>query len=85
MTPQHRRNIAAQINARLSKRTLPGRCWNAPSSAPRDRSDLEVQCGDESGAYALPFPCRLTDSGWINARTGTPVAGEVIAWRVRGW
>jgi hypothetical protein len=84
MTPQHRRNIAAQINARMSKRTIDGPAWKDPALAPRD-TDLEVQCRDPGGDYVMPGPCRLTESGWIVTRSGKRLASRVVGWRVRGW
>jgi hypothetical protein len=84
MTPSHNRNIIAQKRMRSLPRTIPGRPWNAPSSAPLGE-DLELQCGDAHGAYALPYPCRRTEAGFVNATTGAPALVTVTAWRKRGW
>lgn len=84
MTPSHFKNIANQRNARTSKRTLPGAPWRDPASAPRDM-DIEILSRDSSGLYALPFPCRRVEEGFINARTGALISLPVIGWRVRGW
>lgn len=58
--------------------------WRGLADAPLE-VDLEVQVHDGNGPYALPFPCRLTQYGWINSRTGGPLAHPVVGWRARGW
>jgi hypothetical protein len=85
MTPSHSTNIAKQRNARMSKRTIPGCAMNPYVAAAPMNTDLEAQARDAFGDQVLPFPCHRTQSGWINARTGTPLAPRVVGWRVRGW
>jgi hypothetical protein len=45
---------------------------------------VEVLCEDHVGTYVLPFLCTWGDGAWRNARTGEPIAGDVIGWRERG-
>jgi hypothetical protein len=56
--------------------------WRPISSAPFDHI-LEVQVADGFGAYALKFPCRLTEDGWVNAETKAALTVKPIAWRIR--
>jgi hypothetical protein len=42
--------------------------WNLIDTAPFDR-DLELAVIDSEGAYALSFPCRRTEDGWIEVET----------------
>jgi hypothetical protein len=85
MTPSHFANIANQRNARRSKRTIKGGAFDPDvDSAPMD-VDLEVQAHDVFGHQVLPFPCRKTERGWINAKAGVRLAPRVVGWRVRGW
>jgi hypothetical protein len=53
--------------------------WRLISTAPCNR-DLQVRAG--SGVGSLPFPCRHTNTGWINSDLGTHVAIEPTHWRV---
>jgi len=57
--------------------------WQPISTAPLGVA-LEVQVANGFGPYALKFPCRLTESGWVNAETDTALKIEPIAWRIRG-
>ena len=54
--------------------------WNAISTAPQGRS-LHVQVADNFGDYPLPFPCILTEAGWVHAETRKPLAIKPTGWR----
>jgi len=79
-------NIKLQRIMRRTKRTIePGaKVFHDPASAPRD-VDLEVLGKDAFGSRPVPFPCRLTDQGWVNSRTGAVISPRVVGWRKRGW
>jgi hypothetical protein len=55
--------------------------WQPVSTAPRNR-DVEVQVVDQFGFYALPFPCRLTDTGWVT-HTYNHLTLQPTHWRAR--
>jgi hypothetical protein len=55
--------------------------WRLISTAPFNR-DLELCAASGSGSSRLPFPCRQTSNGWINADLGTRIAVEATRWRV---
>jgi hypothetical protein len=59
-----------------------GRPWQPISTAPCDK-DVEVQASDGFGSYSLTFPVRLTDDGWINAKSRSLLAVEPTHWRER--
>jgi hypothetical protein len=54
--------------------------WHPASTAPFNRS-VEVRVAGDGGARVLPFPCRQTTDGWINADLGTRIDVELLAWR----
>jgi hypothetical protein len=56
--------------------------WKPISTAPFGR-DVALQVGDRFGDHVLGFPCRLTDSGWINAHLNVALSPAVtpLAWR----
>ncbi len=58
------------------------RIWKPIDSAPADR-EVEVQVADQFGSYALMFPCRLTESGWVNANSQGRLEVEPTHWRER--
>jgi hypothetical protein len=55
--------------------------WQPISSAPFDR-DLQVSVIEKEEVYALIFPCRQTQNGWIDAKTQKPVFVEPTHWRI---
>jgi hypothetical protein len=55
--------------------------WQPISSAPLDR-DLELSVIEKGEVHALVFPCRRTQAGWVNAKTGQPVFVDPTHWRV---
>jgi len=50
---------------------------------PPSGQPLELLCEDNSGTYALPYPCRWIDGAWRNAITGATIGASVVGWR--GW
>ena len=55
--------------------------WNSIESAPFDE-DVAVQVTDGRGApYAIRWPCRITATGWINSRKGTPLEVTPVGWK----
>jgi hypothetical protein len=56
--------------------------WKPISTAPSGQ-DVELQVGDRFGDHVLSFPCRRTDTGWINAELGVRLSPSVtpLAWR----
>ncbi len=43
----------------------------------------DVLCEDHVGTYRLPFPCSWSGEFWRNAKTGEPIEGVVVAWRIK--
>jgi hypothetical protein len=58
------------------------RAWKPIESAPLDR-EVELQVADQFGSYALTFPCRLTDGGWVNANSRGSLEVTPTHWRER--
>jgi hypothetical protein len=58
------------------------RAWKPIESAPVDR-EVELQVADQFGSYALTFPCRLTDGGWVNANSQGTLEVTPTHWRER--
>jgi hypothetical protein len=58
------------------------RAWKPIDSAPADR-EVELQVADQFGSYALTFPCRLTEEGWVNANSQGRLEVEPTHWRER--
>lgn len=56
------------------------RFWKSIDSAPPDR-EVELQVADSFGSYTLAFPCRLTDTGWVNANSQGKLEVEPTHWR----
>jgi hypothetical protein len=54
--------------------------WNLISTAPRGRN-VQVQVADNFGHYPLPFLCKMTDKGWVNAETQQPLKLTPTGWR----
>ena len=54
--------------------------WSPIASAPKGR-DIQVQVSDHFGEYPLPFSCRLTEKGWVNAETRKPLKIKATGWR----
>ena len=62
----------------------PAPCWNAAANLPLDVPLWLRVKNAEGECYKLPFPCKLTQAGWINARTGAPLRLVVqpMHWRL---
>ena len=55
--------------------------WKTPETAP-DGVIAQVRVTDDSGSdYLLPYPCELTEDGWVNAASGKPLAVRVTYWK----
>jgi hypothetical protein len=44
-------------------------------------TDVALLVSDETGTYRLPFACKRTAGGWINAKTGSHLTVEPVAWQ----
>ena len=56
--------------------------WNGVDTAPAE-VPLQVLVNDGSGSdYLLPYPCKLTPDGWVNAATGSPLQVRPTYWKV---
>jgi hypothetical protein len=55
--------------------------WNPIETAPLNE-DIALQVTDgRGGPYTLQWPCRRTESGWINSRKGTSLEVTPVRWR----
>jgi len=54
--------------------------WRPIATAPFDR-ELQLSVIEKGEVYALAFPCRRREDGWINAKTGKLVFVEPTHWR----
>ena len=55
--------------------------WNSVDSAPAEVL-LQVLVNDGSGSdYLLPYPCKLTPEGWVNAATGSRLEVRPNRWK----
>jgi hypothetical protein len=54
--------------------------WHPISTAPFDR-DLQLSVIEGGEVYPLVFPCRRTESGWVNAATRKLVFVNPTHWR----
>ena len=56
--------------------------WKKAETAP-DGVIAQVRVTDGSGSdYLLPYPCKLTSDGWVNAASGKPLAVAVTCWKL---
>ena len=56
--------------------------WKTPETAPEGVM-AQVRVTDDSGSdYLLPYPCELTEDGWVNAASGKPLAVRVTYWKL---
>jgi hypothetical protein len=54
--------------------------WRPISTAPFNRV-VELRVADNLGIGVIPFPCRQTARGWVNADLGIRLETEPSAWR----
>jgi hypothetical protein len=64
----------------LYRRKHDQRPWQPISGVPADQ-EVEVLVTDNFGSYPLAFPCRLTQKGWVNANTESPLEVHPTHWR----
>ena len=56
--------------------------WKKAELAP-EGVIAQVRVTDGSGSdYLLPYPCKLTNLGWLNAASGKPLAVGVTYWKL---
>jgi hypothetical protein len=55
--------------------------WQPISTAPFD-NDLQLSVIDKREFYALVFPCRRTEDGWVHAKSRKLVLVEPTHWRI---
>jgi hypothetical protein len=56
--------------------------WNSIETAPTGVA-VQVRVTDgSSDEYLLPYPCKLTPDGWVNAATGSPLAVRPTYWKL---
>jgi hypothetical protein len=56
--------------------------WNSIDTAPAGVA-VQVRVTDGSGdEYLLPYPCKLTADGWVNAATGSPLSVRPTYWKL---
>jgi hypothetical protein len=54
--------------------------WQPIATGPLDR-DVQVGIKVESGVLPIFFPCRRTETGWLNAIVKAPLLHEPTCWR----
>lgn len=56
--------------------------WKRIETAP-EGVIAQVRVTDGCGAdYLLPYPCKLTKDGWVNAASGKPLAVRATYWKL---
>src|SRR3954469_12306358 len=56
--------------------------WNSIETVPAGVA-VQVRVTDgSSDEYLLPYPCKLTPDGWVNAATGSPLAVRPTYWKL---
>jgi hypothetical protein len=53
--------------------------WQPIDTCPVDE-EVSLLVSDEKGEYRLPFNCRRTSDGWVNALTGGLLTVEPVKW-----
>ena len=55
--------------------------WRLIDTAPMDQ-DVTLLVTDGRGEpYCIPYPCKLTASGWVNSGKGTPITVTPLQWK----
>jgi len=76
----------AEVTAVTTGRPIPAAAprtnpeWQPIDAAPLDR-DVQVGINVEGGVLPIFFPCRRTESGWMNAIVKAPLLHEPTCWR----
>ncbi len=66
----------------MAMRNTLDRYWKSAEVAPVGIA-LQVQVTDAAGdMYVLPFPCKLTAAGWVNAVAGTALVAKPTYWKL---
>jgi hypothetical protein len=56
--------------------------WHTIDTASPDVA-VQVRVTDAAGdQYVLPYPCKLTAGGWVNAVTGAPLSVRPTYWKL---
>jgi hypothetical protein len=56
--------------------------WKKAETAP-EGVIAQVRVTDGCGSdYLLPYPCKLTKDGWVNAASGKPLAVRATYWKL---
>jgi hypothetical protein len=58
------------------------RYWNGVDRAPVGVALQVLVTSASDDTYLLPYPCRLTAAGWVNAISGTPLLVRPTRWRL---
>jgi hypothetical protein len=58
----------------------PERCWKRVDTAPVGLAVRLIVANSSGGHYLLPYPCKQTAAGWVNAVTGAPLALHPTHW-----
>ena len=57
--------------------------WTSIETTPPAGVALQVRVTDGSrDEYLLPYPCKLTPDGWVNAATGSPLSVRPTYWKL---
>jgi hypothetical protein len=59
----------------------PERCWKRVDTAPVGLAVRLIVANSSGGHYLLPYPCKQTAAGWVNAVTGAPLALHPTHWQ----
>jgi hypothetical protein len=70
------------VVAQMAMRNTLDKYWKSAEVAPVGIA-LQVQVTNAAGdLYVLPFPCKLTAAGWVNAVTGTALVVKPTYWKL---
>jgi hypothetical protein len=77
----HVASATGGVVGRILKRFDGSTRWRPASTAPFNR-DIQLYTSGDRGSYTIPFPCRQTRAGWINADLNVKLDIEPSEWRV---
>jgi hypothetical protein len=63
----------------MTRNAFDNREWRPIGTCPSDE-DVSLLVSDSKGEYRLPFQCKKTIEGWVNAKTGSLLAVEPTRW-----